>query len=464
MYRFKQSCIIFLHFITFLVSAAIFFLPFGLRFSFLLHPSRTLGIMAVTFTVLYVLLTKVYGGMEVGYKKSKPIIYSFAVNLLITDMATHLFLCIMNVTVVNEGRFVYEAPWLLLLIYVLQVVAVSALAYLGNGIYFSFHKPADCLVIKHSQDDVDMLIRKISKWKKQYRVADICDCNEENLLDRIDKADTVFVYNLAMAERAPIVSYCYQKRKEIFYNMEISDVVSMGSRQMIFDDTPMVHYSVKGLTFEQRIIKRAMDLAASLLGLIIASPIMLITALAIKLEDGGPVFYQQPRVTYAGRVFSVLKFRSMRVQDGSIHRSVSKDDDRITKVGHVIRKFRIDELPQLINILKSDMSLVGPRPEMVENVEKYTKELPEFAYRLRAKAGLTGMAQVFGKYNTSPADKLALDLSYIENYSVLLDIKLIMQTVMVLLTPEESTEAFEQKPASNAASENAEEPQQEQHV
>ena len=121
------------------------------------------------------------------------------------------------------------------------------------------------------------------------------------------------------------------------------------------------------------------------------------------------MFYRQKRATYAGRIFEVYKFRSMRVEDGSIHRSVTKDDDRITRVGHVIRKFRIDELPQLINVLKSDMSIVGPRPEMIENVDKYTQELPEFTYRLRAKAGLTGLAQIYGRYNTSPKDKLIMD-------------------------------------------------------
>ena len=162
------------------------------------------------------------------------------------------------------------------------------------------------------------------------------------------------------------------------------------------------------------------------------------------IRDGGPVFYRQERVTYGGRIFRVIKFRSMRAEDGEKHVSVSKDDDRITKVGRFIRKYRIDEIPQLINIIRSDMSIVGPRPEMVENVEKYTAEYPEFVYRERAKAGLTGMAQIYGKYNTSPKDKLMLDLSYIEHFSIWLDLKLMFRTVLVLFTPEESTEAFEE--------------------
>lgn len=157
------------------------------------------------------------------------------------------------------------------------------------------------------------------------------------------------------------------------------------------------------------------------------------------------MFYRQKRATYGGRVFEVYKFRSMRAQAGDIHVSATKGDQRITRVGRIIRKFRIDELPQLINVLKSDMSIVGPRPEMLENVEKYTNDLPEFRYRLRAKAGLTGLAQIYGKYNTSPRDKLIMDLAYIQQYSVWLDLKLILRTALVLLTPEESTEAFEDK-------------------
>ena len=190
---------------------------------------------------------------------------------------------------------------------------------------------------------------------------------------------------------------------------------------------------------EQRIAKRLMDLALSLVGLVIASPIMLACAIAIKAEDGGHVFYKQKRLTKYGRVFEVYKFRTMK-EENSIHKSVTENDDRITKVGKYLRKFRVDELPQLLNILKGDMTVVGPRPEMLENVEKYTEELPEFSYRLRMKAGLTGLAQISGKYNTSPKDKLVMDLMYIENYSIWMDIKLIFQTITVFLKASESTE------------------------
>jgi len=210
------------------------------------------------------------------------------------------------------------------------------------------------------------------------------------------------------------------------------------------------------LSFRQRKymkVKNIIGRALGGIGLVVLSPVYLAIIVAIKKEDGitAPVFFSQKRVGIHKEYFNLYKFRSMRAQDGSIHVSAKKDDDRITKVGHIIRKFRIDELPQLINVLKSDMSIVGPRPEMLENVEKYTDDLPEFRYRLRAKAGLTGLAQIYGKYNTSPRDKLIMDLAYIQQYSVWLDLKLILRTALVLLTPEESTEAFEDKKTEEKA-------------
>ena len=198
---------------------------------------------------------------------------------------------------------------------------------------------------------------------------------------------------------------------------------------------------MKGLTFEQRASKRTMDLLISTIGLIVTSPLMALCAILIKAEDGGKVFFKQKRATKDGKIFEVYKFRTMK-EAGSVNRSVTSDDDRITKVGKYLRKFRIDELPQIINIFKGEMSVVGPRPEMIENVDQYTQELPEFSYRLRVKAGLTGSAQIAGKYNTSPKDKLVMDLMYIEQYSIWLDIKLIFQTLTVFLKASDSTEAF----------------------
>ena len=442
--QFQNTILLLAKALVFLVCAGCFFLLFGQKNWFLLVPCRTSAITLVMFTVVYCLMTMVYGGFDIGKRKSKPIIFSHVLILLMTDVCAHFMLCIMNFTKVNNGHFVYEQPVLLLIVYLLQLLLVAILAYGCNDLYFYFNKPQRCLLVTRQGENVDAVMRKVGRFKKQYNIDDVAYIDDWDLLIKVDQHEVVFIYNLVESERDGLVEYCYQGRKDLYYSVEMVDIVSMGGHRVLFEDKSMIHAPVKGLSFEQRIIKRAMDIVIAAVGLLVASPILLVTAIAIKLEDGGPVFYRQKRATYGGRIFQVLKFRSMRVQ-GSVNRSATKDDDRITKVGRVIRKFRIDELPQLINVLKSDMSIVGPRPEMLENVEKYTAELPEFAYRLRAKAGLTGMAQIYGKYNTSPKDKLILDLTYIAQYSVWLDLKLILRTVLVLFTPDESTEGFDQK-------------------
>ena len=183
----------------------------------------------------------------------------------------------------------------------------------------------------------------------------------------------------------------------------------------------------------------------SFLLIILTSPMMALTALSIKLYDGGAILYKQTRCTLEGKKFQIYKFRSMiaNAEEDGIARLAAKGDSRITPIGKIIRKVRIDELPQLFNIIKGEMSFVGPRPERPEIIEKYTEEMPEFSYRVKVKAGLTGYAQIFGKYNTKPYDKLKLDLYYIEHYSVWLDLKLIILTLKILLTLE-STEGVAQ--------------------
>lgn len=441
--KFESTILFIMKLLLFCACAGVFFLIFGSKFYFMLIPTRTSFITLGVFTLVYMMMSIIYGGFDIGKRKSKPIIYSFVLSVFFTDIAAHFFMCIMNITVVHNGKFVYDYPLLLLLTYIIQIFIIVVFTYGGNYLYFSANKPHDSIIITRKGEQTDSIISKIGRYKKQYNITETVFINDPDIMKKIDKADSIFFYNLSVPERNAFVEYCYHCKKDIYYSVELSDIVSLGSHRVYFDDKSMVYAPVKGLTFEQRVIKRIMDLVIAGFGLIITSPIFLITALCIKLEDGGPVFYKQERATYAGKIFNVIKFRSMKVEDGSIHKSVTKNDDRITRTGRIIRKFRIDELPQLINVIKSDMSIVGPRPEMVENVEKYTKELPEFAYRQRAKAGLTGMAQIYGKYNTSPKDKLIFDLTYINEYSVWLDIKLIFRTLLVLLTPDKSTEAFE---------------------
>ena len=439
--KLKRTIVFILKIALFISLFAIFFGIFGINNPWLFNINRTTGVTMVTFAVLGIALMSVYGGYSIGTQKSRPIVHSMALATVMTDLVTHLQLSIMNTSEKNNDHFVYETPHLLLLVIVLQILVIIFFAYFGNYVYFSLEPPERCCVISSSRQSLGHIIPKIRRFKKQYEIDEIVHFNADNVLDVVNRNDTIFLYDVPTKERIDLIDYCYQKQKNIYYNFEMIDVVSMGAKYVTLDDKSLVMHTAKDLTLEQRIVKRLMDIFMSLVALIITSPIMLVCAIAIKAEDGGKVFYKQKRLTKYGRVFEVYKFRTMK-EANAVNKSVTADDDRITKVGKYLRKFRVDELPQMINILKGDMTVVGPRPEMLENVEKYTGELPEFAYRLRVKAGLTGLAQISGKYNTSPKDKLVMDLMYIEKYSIWQDLKLIFQTFTVFLKASESTEAF----------------------
>ena len=439
----KRLFVLFMRLCVWTLCGAAFFLVLSLGNPYLLILNRTSVIVALVYTVTYFLMKGVYGGFDIGTRKSPSIIFSMALVQFFTDLVAHLFLCIMDYTVINAGHFVYEHPHLLALALVLQVAIVSGMAYLGNGLYFMIKKPQFCVMIVRKGDEFTDWVRKVGRFRKQYNIQRIAYTTDPDIFEWIDRSDAVFIYNLAESERSAYVEYCYQKHKDLYYSMELADVVMFGGEQIYFDDSAMIFAAAEKMSVEEELIKRLMDILLSALGLLITSPLLLVTAAAIRLEDGGEIFYRQERTTYGGQVFSIVKFRSMRQEVGDIHQSVTEDDDRITRVGRVIRKFRIDELPQLWNVLRGEMSLVGPRPEMVENMEKYTEELPQFVYRLRMKAGMTGLAQVYGRYNSGPREKLIMDLLYIENYSIWLDIKMILRTFLVLLTPERSTAAFE---------------------
>ncbi len=449
----KRPFIFMLRVLTAVLNAVCFFALFSLDNPFLLVFNRTSLIVGLSFFIVYILMANVYGGFDIGTRKSRSIVFSMAMVVFFSDLVAHLFMCIMDYTIVNNGRFVYERPLVLLAVIVLQIAVTTALAFGGNGLYFKNQPPQHCLVIVRRGEPYEEWLQKITRYRKQFSVEHVAYTDDPDVFRQIELADTVFVYNLVESERQPYLTYAYQTQKDFYYSMELSDVVGQGGEQVFFDDTAMIYAEADKMSERGLVAKRIGDIFISLLGLILTSPILLAAAIAIKLEDGGEIFYRQQRATYGGRAFNIVKFRSMRGDVGDVHRSVMSDDDRITRVGRVLRKYRLDELPQLWNVLVGDMSVVGPRPEMLENVQKYTRDLPQFSYRLRAKAGMTGMAQVYGRYNTSPKDKLILDMLYIENFSVWLDMKLILRTVMVLFTPDYSTEAF----STDAAPETKEE-------
>ena len=347
---------------------------------------------------------------------------------------------------VDAGVFLWKRKFLILIIALVIGAFVSLVCVVTyNFFYHRLYAPRNMVMI-FGRDKAVTLKFKMETRPDKYRIVKLLSVDEgfEKICEQIVKYDAVVINDIPADLRNDILKFCYKNEIRTYLTPKISDIIVRGALSINLFDTPLLLVRGKGLSASQRIIKRLMDLLISLLLLVVASPIMLLVALAIKLEDGGPVFYKQARMSFDNKVFQILKFRSMIVNAEKEGKSIpaTGEDPRITKVGKIIRACRVDELPQILNILKGDMSIVGPRPERIEHVRAYSEEIPEFDYRLKVKGGLTGYAQIYGKYNTSAYDKLRLDLMYIENYSIFLDIKLIIMTLRILLK-KESTEGFD---------------------
>ncbi len=405
--------------------------------------SRTMGITIFTFVIVGLLLLSVYGTYDVGRRKSKPIIYSLSLAVICTDVITYLQVMIMRANT-DIHEFKLRGIELLFVTIVIQIIIIIVFTYAGNALFFMIHEPEKCCVITSSQDSLDVIAYAMGRFKKQYKISSVLDyrSSDSEIESQIERSETVFMYDVPAERRILIMRLCYKHKVNVYFNPYLEDIMEVNATHYVLDDVYLFNKNIKSLTMEQRIVKRLLDIGLSLFLGILSSPLWIVGALSVKLYDGGPVLFKQERATIHGRRFYVYKLRTMK--ENVENYSAKKDDDRITKPGKFLRRTRIDELPQLLNVLKGDMTFVGPRPEMIKNVKSYTKELPEFRYRLRVKAGLTGYAQIAGKYNTTPRDKLIMDMMYIEQFSILRDIQLILQTAVVLLRSD-STEAFGKK-------------------
>ena len=266
--------------------------------------------------------------------------------------------------------------------------------------------------------------------------------NETDTIKQIEASDIVLIgESLPVDIKEHILRIANEKKKMVILVPTLYEISCSKMYLWQIDDLPTQRVSRMLLTLEQRILKRTLDIVVSVIALILLSPVMLVTAVIVKLDSPGPIIYSQVRVGRFSKEFKVHKFRSMR-QDAEAKTGpvlAGENDPRITKFGHFMRATRLDELPQLINVLKGEMSIVGPRPERPFFVEQFIKEKPEYAYRHNVKPGITGLAQIAGKYNTPAYDKLVYDLIYIQNVSVMYDLTLMLQTLKVLIT-KESTE------------------------
>ena len=395
--------------------------------------------MAAMYIIYQIIFLYIFGGLKVGYLKKANIIFSQVLAMLGSNVIIYLQIVLLSV------RFVNIVPMMKATLVDICVVVIVAI--ISESIFRKLFPPRE-LIVLYEDYDPDEFIKKMNSRKDKYIIKQ--KLNVSDGLDKIKKdiiqSQGVVIYDVHSELRNVILKMCYENDIRDYSTTKISDILIRGAESLHLFDTPLLLYRNNGLNFEQRFVKRTMDIVVSLLMLIITSPIFLCAAIAIKMYDGGPVFYRQARYTLNGKVFNIYKFRSMIVdaeKDGK-SQPATDHDPRITPVGRVLRATRLDELPQLIDILIGNMSLVGPRPERIEHVDKYSEDIPEFKYRLKVRGGLTGYAQLYGKYNTSPYDKLQLDLIYIQNYSIFLDIRLIFMTLKIMFM-KESTEGFSEQ-------------------
>lgn len=391
-------------------------------------------VILLLYALVFVLFMKVLGGFRVGYLRAFDVLYSQILSVCATNTVEYLQLAL-----IARWKFLrFFSPFLVLSAFQIFVGVLWIVAM--RGIYSWMYPPHEMLLI-YGDISPNSLIHKLQSRGDKYRVKKTINLREgiDVILQTIPQYESVIIGDIPSHERNLFLKFCFEHDVRCYCVPKISDIMIISSSEIDLFDTPLLLFRNQGLTLGQSFFKRLMDIAIAVVGLIVASPIMVIIAFAVKLYDGGPVFYKQERLTKDSQTFHIYKFRSMIIEsERRGARLASAHDDRITPVGRVIRRLHFDELPQLFNVLLGDMSFVGPRPEREEITEEYERSIPQFRFRLKMKAGLTGYAQVYGKYNTVPYDKLKLDLTYIENYSLWLDIKLMMLTVKILFQKEKS--------------------------
>jgi exopolysaccharide biosynthesis polyprenyl glycosylphosphotransferase len=382
------------------------------------------------YGVLAFLFSKAYGGYKPGYLRRSDEISSQMISIVFVNIVTYFqisvigrsFMQIYPVVIMTAVDFVFIYIWI----------------FICEKIYRKLYPPKK-LVVLYGSHQAEMLVNKMCERTDKYIICASLNVSEtlNGVEKMISKYEGVIICDVPDRTRNYLLKYCFANSVRVYITPKISDIIIRGADELDLFDTPLLLCRNSGLTFEDRLFKRVFDIMFSIVAIVISSPLMLVCAAAVKKHDGGEVFYRQKRLTEGGREFYVCKFRSMvaDAEKNGIPQLASENDSRVTPVGAFMRKYRIDELPQFFNVLKGDMSIVGPRPERPELAEEYSKDMPEFRFRLAVKAGITGFAQVTGQYSTLPYDKLKMDLMYIENYSVLTDLKIIFMTMKTMIFP-----------------------------
>lgn len=341
--------------------------------------------------------------------------------------------------------------WPMLGSFAAQCVIITCCCWASQFLFFASFPPRRVVILYHQRRGMENLISAYG-LAKRYDVLGVYSVEDMKLGDTLAEQDQVleamlgsagevFMSGIPTRERNILLNWCFNHNKRVLMIPMISDMLMSASERIHMFHLPFLRVGRYYPSLEFRMVKRGFDILISGLALVLLSPLFLVIALMVR-SDGGPALFRQVRLTQNGKEFKILKFRSMCMDaekyTGAVL-SAGEDDPRITRIGHIIRAFRLDELPQLWNIFVGDMSIVGPRPERPEIAAKIQETLPEFSLRLQCKAGLTGYAQVYGKYNTEPYDKLLMDLMYIAQPSLLEDLTIMLATVKILFS-KESTE------------------------
>lgn len=405
--------------------------------------------MGAIFVAAYVSLVKVFGGFLVGTSPVWDLIFSQVIAIGFLQGFSYVIFSLLSYRLVSIWPFV--------LMFIVFSAVAAVWCYAADFIYFTIHKPKRTVVVFGNVDSY-LSLKGVKSMDKRFTVLKTVSCDKislNELFGDLKKMDAVFLCGVPSDYRNEVVKFCIANGKVAYVKPKISDTIIRGGRTIQLLNVPVYRCRRSDQSIIYLLIKRAADIVLSLIAIIISSPVMAVTAIAVKSYDGGGAFYKQVRLTTNGKKFELIKFRSM-VQDAEkdgVARLASEGDSRITPVGKFIRKMRLDELPQLFNILKGDMSFVGPRPERPEIAAQYEKDMPEFALRLQVKAGLTGYAQVYGKYNTPPYDKVQMDLMYIANQSILEDLRLMLMTFKIMFVPS-STEGVDDSQTTAKRTEN----------
>lgn len=398
-------------------------------------------VSCLVYSIIYLAFCNVYKAFRIASTNIGEIVFAQVISYGFADLILYVECCLINNHYVNIFPGLGTA--------LIQGMGTALFVTLTKRYFMHHVQPKKTFLIYGDRATLEdagrFSARLLDKYQHLFSITymEHESLPEEDFHRKMSECETVILYEVSDGYRGNYMKLCTEAQKRFYFTPQIEDLICQGSSYKHLLDTPLMKYDYSYNSIREYGLKRILDIVLALFTLVLFSPIMLITAVCIKMEDHGPVLFKQDRCTKDGKIFAILKFRSMVVdaeKEGVI--PCVGNDSRVTRVGRVIRKLRIDELPQMFNILKGDMSFVGPRPERVEHIQQYTREMPEFTYRLRVKGGLTGYAQVFGKYNTSAYDKLRLDLMYIENQSLLLDLKILMLTFRTMFQPE-STEGFE---------------------